>query len=62
MSGELSASSLYTTVCGGGTTPGTGQYCGIDLHNDTTPDFNKTGQYSATLFAEEAVRLIHKKV
>lgn len=49
------------TVCGGGRGPFAKQYCGVDLHNDTTPDFSRTGQYSTHLFANEAVRLINKQ-
>lgn len=39
-----------------------GSYCGVDLHNDTTPDFTKTGRYSAHIFAEEAIRKINIQV
>ena len=37
-------------------------YCGEDLHNQTTPDFSKQGQYSAHVFTKEAIRQIDVQV
>ena len=37
-------------------------YCGLDLHNQTTPDTSKNGTYSAHVFTDEAIRIINQQV
>ena len=51
--------SLIFLVCG---SVNQKSYCGLDLHNQTTPDITKNGSYSAHVFTEEAVRLINQQV